>query len=145
MMAVLEAAALTIDLPADRLVLTSADTGERLELVTSTPLEGSTWLLTRIAGQPRPNEPVTLRLVDGQVSGEGPCGPYAGRYDSDGLFISFSGMSSSKLEACPERGWQRELLATLERAVLLDRDQPQLRFLDAGGRIVARFARPAGP
>lgn len=144
-LAVLESSAVNLELPPDRLVLTSTDTGEQLGFVTTTPLQGSTWLLAAIPGRPDTETPVTLRLEGGLVTGEGPCGPYRGRYATDGIFIRFGELSGSGVEGCPERKLQRGLLAALERTVLLDRDQPQLQFLDARGEVQARFRRPTGP
>ena len=51
MVAVLDATAIWVELPADRLILTSADTDDRLELVSQTPLEGTTWWLSRTAAE----------------------------------------------------------------------------------------------
>ncbi len=50
MTAVLDASAIRLDLPYDRLVLTSEDSGERLEFSSQVPLEGATW---QSAVQPR--------------------------------------------------------------------------------------------
>ena len=100
-LAVLESSVVSLDLPPDRLVLTSADTGERLEFVTSTPLEGSTWLLAAIPGRSDTETPVTLRLEGGIVTGEGPCGPYRGRYATDGIFIRFHEVSGSAVRGLP--------------------------------------------
>ena len=40
------------------------------------------------------DQPVTLRLVGGTVSGEGPCGSYTGTYASDGRFITLRDLRS---------------------------------------------------
>ncbi len=88
MAAVLRAPSVTLALAPDRLTLMATGTDDALELVTTTPLEGSTWLLGSIPGKPRPKTPVTLRLEGGVVSGEGPCGAYTGTYRTDGLFVS---------------------------------------------------------
>lgn len=145
MLAVLDSTFVSLDLPPDRLVLSSIDTGDRLEFVASAPLEGSTWLLAAIPGRPNADTPVTLRLEAGLVTGEGPCSPYTGRYASDGVFIRFHELSGAGVDDCAEKKRQREFLAALGRAVLLDRNQPQLGLLDARGEAVARFKRPTGP
>jgi heat shock protein HslJ len=145
MLSVLGTAALHLSLPPDRLVLTDPVSGDQLDLVTSTPLEGSTWLLAEIPGVGLRRGPVTLRLDGGLLSGEGPCGPYQGRYATDGRLIRFKELQGAGIERCTAREAQRKLLVALERAVVLDRDQPQLRLLDAAGTLVARFRRPPGP
>lgn len=145
MLALLGSSAVQLDLPPDRLVLTSSETGDRLDFVTSTPLEGSTWLLSAVRGQADADTPVTLRLEGGLVTGEGPCSSYSGSYVSDGIFISISDLHHARAMDCPARTQQRALLQALERALLLDRDQPQLRLLDPAGSVVARFKRPTGP
>jgi hypothetical protein len=86
-----------------------------------------------------------MRLDDGVVSGEGPCGPYSGTYRTDGVFVAFADLQGSGDEDCPRRARQRELFSALERAVLLERDQPALAMLDARGELVARFKRPGAP
>ena len=85
---------------------------------------------------------MTLRLDAGVVSGEGPCGPYIGTYRTDGLFVAFRDLQGTAEGDCPRRDRQRELFSALERAVLLERDQPALGMLDAQGQLVARFKRP---
>lgn len=142
-LAVLESQALLLDLPADRLTLTATDSGDRLEYVASVPLEGTTWQLERAPGAP---QPVTLRLVDGVVSGEGPCGAYRGAYASDGRFITFRGLSAAGGESCPQRKAGRAFLARLASSTLIERARPGLRLLDARGRVLARFSPAAsGP
>ena len=145
MVGVLDATSLTVSLPPDRLILTSSDTGERLEFVTSMPLEGSTWQLTRLSGTAASDEPITLRLGEGAVTGQGPCGPYSADYATDGRFISFASLEGAGTDACERLASEKALLSALRRTVLLDRDQPQLRLLDARGKILARFKQPGGP
>lgn len=151
MLAVLEATALQLSSPPDRLSLSAVEDGRRLDFVSARPLEGSTWLLDERAETPSPSDPVTLRLADGQAAGEGPCGPYTARYVTDGYFITFSDVGgppepeASPVPACPEAGRERALLGGLRRSVILDRDQRELRLLDALGRIVLRFDQPGGP
>jgi len=148
-MAVLESTSLALQLPPDRLVLTSGDSADSLEFVTATPLEASTWQLARLPGSEVPVSPVTLRLEAGVASGAGPCGPYTGRYSSDGLFIRFDDLRAAEDDDCADQGIERALLAALERSTLLerraqlDRGQSQLRMLDATGRVAASF-RQAG-
>jgi heat shock protein HslJ len=145
MLDVLRAPSVTLALAPDRLRLSTDGTRDALELVTVTPLEGSTWLLGSIPGKPRPKAPVTLRLDDGVVTGEGPCGAYAGTYQTDGLFVSIRDLRAEAEADCPRRERQRELFSALERATLLERDQPVLVMLDAQGQLVARFKRPGAP
>ena len=145
MVRVLEATSQTLSLPPDRLVLTSSDTGERLDFVSQRPLEGSTWLLAGGPGIPDPGSEVTLRLSDGVVAGEGPCGPYRGRYATDGVFVTFAGLEGAADDTCDDRKSERALLDGLRHAVRLDRDQPGLRLLSAFDEPTLRFSSPAAP
>jgi len=143
---VLESDPLRLDLPADRLTLTATESGDRLEYVASVPLEDTTWQLERAARAGRPSQPVTLRLADGVISGQGPCGPYGGTYASDGRFITLRDLEPSGRAGCPRADVERALLADLAAAVLVERSRPGLRLLDARGRVVARFSTAAaGP
>lgn len=144
-LAVLASDDLELDLPPDRLVLTDRASGDSLELVSSGPLEGSTWLLREIAGRGSPETPITLRLNDGRLAGEGPCGPYQGGYTTDGRFMRFHDLRGTAGAGCDARVQQRDLLLALERTVLLEREPPRLRLLDAAGSLVATFTRPPGP
>lgn len=145
MVRVLEASSQMLSLPPDRLVLTSSDTGERLDFVSQRPLEGSTWLLAGGPGIGDPGGEVTLRLSDGVAVGEGPCGAYRGRYATDGVFVTFAGLEGAADDTCDERKSERALLDGLRRAVRLDRDQPGLRLLSAFDEPTLRFSSPAGP
>jgi heat shock protein HslJ len=146
-LAVLGSPETILDLPADRLILTEPESEDRLEYVTSTPLEGTTWRLERLAGSPGRLGVVTMRLSDGAVEGEGPCGSYHGTYDTDGSFITFRGVaaerSPERASTCPRADRERALLRALTDTVLVDRSGPGLRLLDVRGRVVARFS-PAG-
>ncbi len=142
-MAVLESPSLTVDLPLDRLVLESASSGDRLEFVSSTPLEGTTWLLSGLTGIATGADTVTLRLAGGLLSGEGPCGPFSGRYVADGVFLSTADVHPAGITGCAREAAHRALLDALRQWAMLDRDGPDLRLLDARGGLLATFA-PAG-
>ena len=142
---VLDATSIRLALPPDRLLLTSVDTGDALELTASQPLEGSTWLLTKIARAERPLDPVVLWLDNGNASGEGPCGAYSASYATDGLFLTFSDVAGADDDTCEAAAAEGALLAALRATVRIDHDQPQLRLVDARGRIVARFKAPSAP
>ena len=143
--AVLDATSQTIELPPGRLLLISADSGERLEFVTSTPLEGSTWLLARLPGSSRSDDDITMRLSDGELNGEGPCGAYHGRYETNGVLLSFSELAGGDTDGCGQVRRQRRLLNALRSTVLVDKTTPSLRLLDAFGRVTASFGHPGGP
>ncbi len=142
--AVLDATALRVELRPDHLRLTSADSGDTLEYVSTQPLEGSTWVLakSRATGS---GTPVALWFDGGTAGGEGPCGPISGSYVSDGLFLTFADISGAGDVDCAAAEAEKNILAALRATVLLDRDQAQLRFLDARGRVVARLKAPTGP
>jgi heat shock protein HslJ len=143
--AVLDATSLSLRLPPDRLILTSNDGGDALELVSSTPLEGSTWLLSHLPDSPSLASTVTLRLAGGQATGEGPCGAYSATYATNGVFLTFRDVEPAGGVECGQAQAENALLAALRSTVLLDRSQPQMRFLDARGEVVARFKNPGGP
>lgn len=145
MIGMLDATSMTIALAGDRLALTSDDTGDRLELASARPLEGTTWQLVRVPGSERTAGPVVMRLKDERMRGEGPCGPIEAAYVSDGLFITFDDVRGSGDEACADLAAEKKLLAALRSTVVLDRERPQLRLRDAGGRVVARFRSASAP
>jgi hypothetical protein len=146
MAAVLDATAIGVELPADRLILTSADTAERLEFVSETPLEGTTWWLSRTAAEGGTrDERVTLRLEDGIASGQGPCGPFGANYVSDGHFITFSDARGARDETCSELRSEQALISGLRRAVRVERGRDRLEFVDAAGAPQLAFGRPFAP
>ncbi len=143
---VLDATAIRIDLPADRLILTSVDTEERLELVSQTPLEGTTWWLQRTAAEGGTRDQrVTLRLERGIASGDGPCGPYSASYVTDGRFITFTETKGARDEECSEQRTEQALIAGLRRSVTVERGPGTLSFGDASGRDTLSFGRPFAP
>lgn len=142
---VLNATSLAVQLPPDRLLVTSSEDGDVLELVSARPLEGTTWLLRKISKAATPAGTVTMRLRDGRVSGEGPCGSYAGDYSSDGIFITLTGLAAIDDGDCGARPAQRRFFEALAPAVLLDRSKGGLRLLDAAGKELARFDAAGTP
>jgi hypothetical protein len=142
-MAMLASPSLTLDLPLDRLILVATDTGDRLEFVASTPLEGTTWLLDAIPGSRGSEGTVTLRLDSGTLAGEGPCGPFAGRYVADSVFLTVADISAADVSGCTRKAEHRALLDALRAAVLVERQDPGLRLLGARGQLLAAFS-PAG-
>lgn len=146
MTAVLEATSMRLELPADRLVLTSSDTGERLEFASQTPLEGTTWWLERTAADAGTrNQRITLRLEDGIASGDGPCGPVSASYVSDGAFITFMDARGTGGGDCAELRTEQAFISGLRRAVSVERGRDRLEFADADGTVQLTFGRPFGP
>ncbi len=145
MIAVLDATSSILALPPDRLIITSSESGDSLEFVRASTLEGTTWLLSSMARGKNPSTTVTLLLDGGRAGGEGPCGPYSGGYTTDGVFITFTDVSGAGDADCDERGPERALLTALRRAVRLDRAGDDLTLLDAGGTRTARFSSPGTP
>jgi heat shock protein HslJ len=143
MVAVLESPSITLDLPLDGLTLVSPDTGDRLEFVSAAPLEGTTWLLAGMPGRRDGQGTTTLRLEGGRLDGEGPCGPFAGRYVTEGVFLTLDDISAGDLTGCTRKVEHRALLDALRAAVMVERDDRGLRLLGARGQLVAAFS-PAG-
>jgi heat shock protein HslJ len=137
-LSVLGATTLDVSLPADRLVLTSRDSGDALEYRALAALEGTTWLLA-----PGRDEIVTIRLEDGVASGYGPCGPYSAAYATDGLFITFSRVADAGDGSCASSAEERRLLGALREAAIVDRHavanaaRSRLVLRDARGQRVA--------
>jgi heat shock protein HslJ len=146
MTAVLDAAAMRIDLPPDRLVLTSADTEDRLEFVSQVPLEGTTWWLSSTAADGGTGgERYTIRLEGGTLSGEGPCGAYSAEYVTDGAFITFTEAKGTRDADCSELRTEQALISGLRRAVVVERRVGRLDFRDARGNTTLTFDRPFAP
>jgi len=141
---VLDSEAMRVDLPADRLVLSDIETGDQLAYEAASPLEDTAWHARSPAAPSATADPVTLRLEDGVVSGWGPCGTYGGKYATDGRFLTIRGLAGPP--SCPAQRRQRRFFADLTATVLVERVGTGLRFLDARGRVVARFSpAAAGP
>ena len=145
MVAVLDATSLSLRLPPDQLILVSGDTGDTLEFLSSQPLQETTWLLQEITKAPQSADTVTMWLGNGAVSGEGPCGPYAGRYATEGMFITFTELGGSGASDCQARTPERDLLRALRRSVLLGHVDGDLLLLDAAGKVLVRFSHPGAP
>ncbi len=145
MLSVLGATSLELSLPAEGMILTSADTGASLAFVSQRPLEDSTWLIDPAALGVDPGTTITLRLSGGTAAGEGPCGPYGASYVTDGYFITFHDPVGSGANDCSAATSERRLLDRLRQAVMLDRDQPQLRLRDAFGRTKLRLTSATAP
>ena len=143
--AVLDATAIRLDLPADRLILASADTDDRLAFVSQSPLEGTTWWLDRTAFGDTGGERYTLHLDNGSATGEGPCGAYSASYVTDGAFITFGDVKGARDEDCAQSRREQELISSLRRSVRIERGGEELRFRDASGRTSLSFSRPFAP
>jgi heat shock protein HslJ len=144
LLSILDATAMTLELPPGRLALTSADGGDRLDFTNSHPLEDNTWLLARLPDGSAARGEVTLRLDDGIVSGEGPCGSYSGRYETNGVLIRIGGLASVD-GACPDVEAARRYLSALRRTRFADLTQPTLRLRDRFGATTVRFRGPGRP
>jgi heat shock protein HslJ len=145
MAAVLDATSIILDLPYDRLVLTSSDTGERLELVSQTPLESTTWLVDVDLDRANPNLRPSLRMADGAAVGEGPCGPYTASYVSDGWFITYRNVQGARDDECAELKAEKVMLDGLRDAVRVDREGNRITLRDAGGSKTLQARAPTAP
>lgn len=144
MLAVLEATSSAIELSPDHMVMTSADTGERLEFVTTSPLEGSTWLLAAVDGRATRRSQTVLRLVDGVASGFSACGDFETEYVTNGVLVRFIEVPGVP-DGCSSTPTERRFRSALRRARFADLTRPVLRLIDASGSTVARFSDPSGP
>jgi heat shock protein HslJ len=145
-LAVLTAPSARLDVAPDRLALSTGEPdGARLVYASSSPLEGSTWQLTRLPGTDLPPEAiVTMRLDGGRLAGIGLCGAIEGRYTTKG--VRFEVHDTAPVPGrCREAPVDEALIAALGRAAFVVREDTALRLLDAGGRDLVRFRHPGGP
>lgn len=146
MTAVLGAPTVRLDMPADRLVLTSTDGEDHLDLVSQIPLEGTTWWLSFTAADGSiGNERYSLRLEEGKAAGQGPCGAYSATYVTDGAFITFTDAKGARDAECGELRTEQALISGLRRSVAVERRADSLRFRDARGNRTLSFDRPFAP
>ncbi len=142
---VLDAASAYLVLAPDMLTLTADDGGTALEYRADPPIEGTTWLRAPVPAGDR-EAWTSLRLEDGLVTGTGPCGPYAGSYVSDGLFITFSDLRGTDVVECDRAKEERAFLAALRSAVRLEPaagpGDPGFGLRDARDKRVLRFVYP---
>jgi len=146
--AVLEVLAATsayLVLSPDMLTLTADDGGTALEYRADPPIEGTTWLRAPVPAGDR-DAWTSLRLEDGLATGSGPCGPYAGSYVSDGLFITFSDLRGTGVAECDRAKEERAFLAAMRSAVRLEPatgpGDPGFSLRDARDERVLRFVYP---
>ncbi|WP_252176878.1 META domain-containing protein [Endozoicomonas sp. 4G] len=95
-------------------LLAACSSSEKNVVVTPTEVEGKTWVLRSLDGQPPVNgRRVTFELqpasdVDGKIGGRGPCNGYFGSYTMQQDELQF-GRVGSTLMACPEPVMKQEM------------------------------------
>lgn len=107
------------------------------------PSEGIAWRLVELDGASLlPEQPVTLRLADGQADGSDGCNRYRRGYHVDGAMLRFDERGLSTMMACPSdvaeqaRAFAAVLDATRQAQVKLSY---RLELKDAQGRLLAVF------
>ena len=142
---VLDATSASVVLAPDMLTLTADDGGTLLEYRAEPPIERTTWLRAPVPAGDR-EAWTSLRLEDGLVTGTGPCGPYAGSYVSDGLFITFSDLRGADVVECDRTREEQAFLAALRSAVRLEPaagpGDPGFSLRDARDKRLLRFVYP---
>ncbi|MEQ1768368.1 MAG: META domain-containing protein [Devosia sp.] len=104
---------------------------------------GSTWTAVEINGAPAPTQLSTFRVAEDNVtaSGKGGCNSWSAPVSIDGGSIGIGTIRATNM-AClgPGMKQEREYFATLGVTRSLEVADGELRFLDANGTIVIRFA-----
>jgi heat shock protein HslJ len=109
-------------------------------------LKGTSWILTRIQGQPVVSTPApTLVFADGKVSGNASCNSFGGTYErGSGEALKFGQMMST-LMACadPARMDQEtKYLGVLGQVAQYRMENSQLYLYDQAGLLLAEFKKP---
>jgi heat shock protein HslJ len=145
-LAVLGASPVRLDLAPDSLTLgADGPAGATLLYEPGSPLEGSTWQLTRVAGAELPPDAiVTVRLDGGRLTGIGLCGTFEADYVTNGVRIEMGDVARAP-GRCREAQVDDALMAALGSAAFVRRTGGGLSLLDAEGRDRARFRHPGGP
>ncbi|WP_079254060.1 META domain-containing protein [Endozoicomonas arenosclerae] len=95
-------------------LLAACSSSDKKMVVTPTEVEGKTWVLSSLDGQPPVDgKRVTLEFQsasdkDGKVSGRGPCNGYFGSYTMQEDELQF-GRVGSTMMACPEPVMKQEM------------------------------------
>jgi len=104
-------------------------------------LEGTSWLLLEINGQPviEGSDP-TLVFEDDSIGGDGSCNVFGGDYEAENGSISFSNIFST-LMFCEDTSEQEAAyFAALEAADGYQVENGNLQILDADGQVLLTFA-----
>ena len=105
-------------------------------------LDGTAWVLAELPGHARvPGSSITLQFEDGRASGTDGCNRYVFTYSGSGSKLDFAPSGISTQMACaPDLMQQAEVFTTsLTRTRAFGMESGQLRLLDSGGAVVARF------
>ena len=125
----------------------SEDDGEDAAGAAGADLEGTSWTLDTLGGQPPVSDGVpTLEFAaDGTVSGSTGCNRYAGTYEADGDRISIE-IGPLTLAACSAELDQQQQAALLDAfaatASFSGGGESFLELADANGELLATFAPP---
>lgn len=107
-----------------------------------TSLEGSSWILTELNGQPVLADPlVTLSFANGQLGGSDGCNHYGGSFTVEGRQITIGKDIFSTLMACEESIMQQATayISALTSAVQYEISGEALKLVDGNGAVLAVF------
>lgn len=109
---------------------------------TPTSLEGSSWILVEINGQPVLADPlVTLSFKDGQLGGTDGCNHYGGSYTAQGSQLTIGKDIFSTMMACEEDIMQQAsaYITALTNALQYKISGKSLKLIDGNGAVLAVF------
>jgi heat shock protein HslJ len=115
----------------------SGGTGNR-----SADLNGTSWTLTRLNGQPVVEGTApSLSFAGGQASGNGSCNGFGGEYTQSGDKLTFGPLMSTLMACKPATVMDQEsaYFAALAATASFRVDGGTLSLLDADGNVLAEF------
>lgn len=134
---------------ADELIVHTPDGDMTFAPAANAALEGTDWVLSGIAQNDAVvstwiDENITIKFIEGQVSGNSGCNSYGGSYEIDGSSLTLSELMSTMM-ACEEEVNQREaeFLAALATVSQFRTEMNQLILSDADGQNILFFTIPA--
>lgn len=119
------------------------------EVRNAAALEGTTWKLVRIGGEPvavgeRQREPnLILDPGERRVSGSSGCNRFAGTYSVDGDRLSFSPLAATRMACADGMEQEQALFDALGRVARWRISGERLELLDGDGKSVAEFESSA--
>jgi len=104
-------------------------------------LEGTSWLLLEINGQPviEGSDP-TLNFEDESIGGHGSCNTFGGEYEVENGKLTFSNIFSTLMFCEDTSDQEMAYFGALEEADSYQVEDGNLQILNAAGQVVLTFA-----
>lgn len=104
-------------------------------------LEGTSWLLIEINGQPvLPGSDPTLNFEDESIGGYGSCNTFGGEYQVENGKLTFSNIFSTLMYCEDTSDQEMAYFGALEEAASYQVEDGNLQILNAAGQVVLTFA-----